>query len=182
MTFPTKADKERVIHNISEAIGVLMDVPDAALDLKAWAQAPGPLRAPECGTLYCAAGHLTQHPHFAKFMALVPCPDSESVITQEPSTDPSDLGLYEVVDGVPQTHKWNGWDWLRNHFGPQAMNRCFAPRGEGVLDLMHPLRIDEGSFYSCTFPKDYGDKNLALWRLNEQLKRVIDMPVKGETE
>lgn len=172
MKFKDQATKARVLFNLGAAIGVLSKVPDEKLNLGTWAEET------ECGTLFCAAGHLTQHEPFKQFMALGPQADGKTILMTY-----TILTLVPVIDGVaqPDTVGWTGWPWwpwLDAHFGPQAFNRCFHARGSGTLDTEHPdfTYSEDGDDERC-FPESVTDKALALWRLGEQAKIVTNMEV-----
>ena len=169
MKFKDQATKNRVLFNLGAAIGLLMQVPEEQLDLGSWAHQT------ECGTLFCAAGHLTQHTPFKQFMALGPQADGKVCWAAD-----TILTLVPVIDGVaqPDTVGWTGWLWLDAHFGPQAFNHCFHARGAGTLDTEHPdfTYSEDGDDERC-FPESVTDKALALWRLGEQAKIVTNMEV-----
>lgn len=169
MKFKDQEAKDRVLFNLGVAIGVLSKVPEEKLDLGTW------VRETECGTLFCAAGHLTQHEHFKQFMALGPQAGYKKSLASEKV-----LTLVPVIDGVvqPDTVGWTGWRWLGAHFGPNAFNHCFHKRGSGSLDTEHPdfTYAEDGDYGAC-FPTSVTDKALALWRLGEQAKLVMAMEI-----
>lgn len=165
MKFKDQAAKDRVLFNLGAAIGVLSKVPEESLRLDWWA------RKTACGTLFCAAGHLTQHEHFKPFMALGPQAEDKRCNVARPV-----LTLVQVIDGVaqPDTVGWTGLTWLDEHFGPNAFNHCFHTRGRGTLDTEHPdfTYAEDGDDELC-FPTSVTDKALAIWRLGEQAKIVL---------
>lgn len=162
-------NKAQIIENLQRAHAYLSEVPEASLNLDAWKQ-----EDPKCGTLFCAAGHLTNDPHFAQFLHMVefslPGDDEKSwyIEDAEGGLNTAD-GDFELFDPL---------------FGPRAFMVCFSARNNGVYDCTHPqaclLAGDDPEFDEKGVPTEVTDKALALWRLERQMFRVQQLMADGE--
>jgi len=155
--------KAKILYNLERAYIVLEAVPPAKFYLNAFRQEG------ECGTLFCAAGHLTTVPFFRKFMVL-----------EQMRADPSSWSLKPVQEADIAMVRYSGHrDWLDNHFGPNAYYNCFSSRNNGGRDMLHPQVVgneDEEDGYPQCVSKDVNDKDLALWRLLQQIEAVKAWP------
>ena len=160
MKFKDQATKARVLFNLATAHEYLSEVPENKLDLK-WFKA----NSSRCGTLMCAAGWLTESPTFKDKMALL------------------DTGYYghafalvpPGVTAIPKNER-GGYDfsWLDPIFGPDAFDVLFSERCDGKIDAQHPLSEHTEEFDETCLLIDGSvtDKDLALWRLEQQIERV----------
>jgi hypothetical protein len=96
----------------------------------------------ECGTLYCTAGLAATLPVFKEQGMILQAAGFDCSMVRVNGHDIDDDG---IADGL---------------FGEDAWRTCFAPRGEGKYDDdFQGLYVDS-------------DKELALWRLSQQISIV----------
>lgn len=153
-------DTEKILANLRLARTVIEATPAGTLYLGAWKTEE------QCGTLHCAAGHLTNHPHFAEFMWLRP----ELNVLGEPMGGAWNLApvLKPYVEDDYERR------WLDEHFGPYAYFDLFCPRDESSFDRQYPDKVvhDDGEFSWSAVPSNVSDKALALWRIECQIEML----------
>jgi hypothetical protein len=99
-----------ILNNLDIAIQAVTDQPEKLFDLASY------ICKTECGTLYCTAGVLAQHPHFQALGWTLAC------------------GLVGIRSTQGTLSLQQGAD---SHLGEDAWNRLLAPRGEGVWDQIY---------------------------------------------
>lgn len=110
----------------------------------------------DCGTLYCAAGLASILPHFnAQGMKLngddVPEFNGESIWSEEGEAVATEM------------------------FGPDVYENVFSPRGEGRRDAEFPGAEEGLSEYGdpiAEIPQETTDKDLAIWRIDQQIQAI----------
>lgn len=151
-------NKAQVLTNLRLAREILAAVPAKDLDLEFF------VKNTHCGTLACAAGWLAMSPTFAPIMKLLPTTNTTFVLVPP--------------DAVKPEYGENGYDFsfLDEHFGPTAFDVLFAPRGEGERDGGHPTAQIDPDEYDEDEPYAFDgltDKDLALWRIDQQINALI---------
>lgn len=143
-----------ILANLHKARAVLETIPGDKLDLCSFK------RESPCGTLACAAGWLAMSPAFEKLLALVDRGYGRFLLVQ-------------AKTGEAQVSGNGGYDfdWLDEHFGPSAFVHLFEARGVGYLDGNHPDAEEQDGEQAWEFP-GVSDKDLALWRIDQQIAFV----------
>ena len=161
MKFKDQATKARVLFNLATAHEYLSEVPENKLDLKRFKSA-----STRCGTLMCAAGWLTEAPQFKDKLHLIEVDrfGSQRFMLVPPghtTTPKNENGGYD-------------FSWLDPIFGPDAFDVLFSERCDGKIDAQHPLSEHTEEFDETCLLIDGSvtDKDLALWRLEQQIERV----------
>jgi hypothetical protein len=133
-----------IVQNLRKAIEIIRAIPDDKLNL-------GTFRTDtDCGTIACSVGWLAQDPYFIEQgLTLVPTPTGYSLKLGGP---------YDALVATSGTY-YN----LDELFGADAFYRLFATRIIGIVDSITLNEVDS----------DLTDKQLALNRLEQQLKRQL---------
>jgi hypothetical protein len=157
-------NKQAILTNLRDAHDILSKVEEPVFNLQTFK------RSTECGTVACAAGWLAMSDRFAPIMKLVP---------QSPSFFSHYCSLVPAATGASHYNEHGGYDfdWLDEHFGPDAFDNLFCERSDGGRDKEHAQatqRYDEEGYEveECVFPDSVTDKELALWRIEQQIAAI----------
>jgi len=148
---PVSTEKNQfILGNLDRAIRLIESIPQEKISLYAFKQ-----ETSDCGTLFCAAGHLAQDPYFIGLGMK--------------------LQLFGKTWIVISTNDNSSDDNLSNLFGPWAFDTLFARYGEGRRDKSSTdlYRLSLGSDYHRTFKKHMSDKALSLARLRLQRDEIV---------
>lgn len=141
------SDKQTILANLRKAREILAAAPEGQFDLSLYRQDL------PCGTLMCAAGWLASSPEFSDRIELYQ--DEYSLRNK----------MWRVRDAVTKTER--DLEFLDPIFGAHAYATLFDTRNNGERDHMHPL-ADEDQYLH----PDLSDKELALWRIDQQIEAV----------
>jgi hypothetical protein len=141
--------KTTILANLRKAHEILRAAPEKLFDLEYFKEQK------TCGTLHCAAGWLAASPEFSDRMQFYQRMHGVWCVV-EPGRDPGD---------------WSNWKWVDKHFGPLAFDNLFATRGAGKRDHLHPQAEEQGHD-DVIFPPEVTDKELALWRIEQQIAAI----------
>ena len=143
-----------ILDNLNKARAVIAATPESTLNLEHFRS--------RCGTVACIAGHLCEHPHFAQFMGLEWAVGSWGLRSRLP-------------DGslVPMLY----FSELGAHFGHNAHQNLFPMRDFGSFDGGYPGGYEDGSE---GVPDSATDKELALWRIDQQIAAINLSHPQGE--
>jgi hypothetical protein len=156
-----KAKDKLVVLNLERLIQAVEQQPETSFDLS-YFRKDQTAEDNVCGTLFCTVGLACTLPEF-------------SAIGFELKAQPSHR--WDLPGVVSYKAYVNDVDVYMAHetdttFGNNAFERLFDCRGCGIMDDSHPNFV----LYDADEPDDGGeidesvtDKQLALWRLNEQL-------------
>jgi len=154
-------EKQAILQNLRDAHDILSKVEEPIFKLSTFK------KELSCGTIACAAGWLAMSERFAPIMKLVPfgvqTPNAHHFFNLRPA---------DWVEGTVEDSAYY-FGWLDGHFGPHAFDMLFCERGGGMKDLDHPMaERDEDDEDECVFPDSVTDKDLALWRIRQQIAAI----------
>jgi hypothetical protein len=158
-------NKQAILKNLRDAHDILSKVEETVFDLHTFK------RGDEvCGTIACAAGWLAMSERFAPVMSLL---SFKNIFF---------ISYCTLVPTATMNAHYNedaGYDfsWLDEHFGPDAFDNLFCERGDGGRDKEHEQatqRYDEEGYEvdERVLPDSITDKDLALWRIEQQIAAI----------